>query len=106
MRLITFQQPYQTSTSAEAKLGEEAITPDGRAWKYVQVTSTTSAGAILAPDPNAVHQGTLAAGTLVSSFAGITDTASTPGFVSTICFHSLTLSHLPSQAPGCPQVSF
>ena len=64
MRLITFQQPYQTSTSAEAKLGEEAITPDGRAWKYVQVTSTTSAGAILAPDPNPVHQGTLAAGTL------------------------------------------
>ena len=64
MRLITFQQPYQTSTTAEAKLGEEAITPDGRAWKYVQCTSTTSAGAVLAPDPNAVHQGTLAAGTL------------------------------------------
>jgi hypothetical protein len=64
MRLITFQQPYQTSAAAEAKLGEEAVTPDGRAWKYVLVTSTTSAGAILAPDPNSVHQGTLAAGTL------------------------------------------
>jgi hypothetical protein len=64
MRLITFQQPYQTSTAAEARLGEEAITPDGRAWKYVQVTSTTAAGAIVVPDANSIHQGTLAAGTL------------------------------------------
>jgi len=64
MRLITFQQPYQTSSVAEMNLGEEAVTPDGRAWKYVQVTSTTAAGAIVAPDPNSVHQGTLAAGTL------------------------------------------
>lgn len=67
MRLITFQQPYQTSTVAELNLGEEAITPDGRAWKYVQVTSTTAAGAIVEPDPNSVHQGTLAAATLTLS---------------------------------------
>jgi hypothetical protein len=64
MRLITFQQPYQTSTAAEANLCEEAITPDGRAWKYIQVTSTTAAGSIVQPDPNPVHQATLAAGTL------------------------------------------
>lgn len=67
MRLITFQQPQQTSTVAEMKLGEEGVTPDGRAWKYVQVTSTTSAGAIVVPDPNPIHQTTLAAATLTAS---------------------------------------
>ena len=65
MRLITFQAPYQTATAAECKLGEEAITPDGRAWKYIHNTTTaTAAGAIVIPDNNAVYQGTLAAGTL------------------------------------------
>lgn len=67
MRLITFQAPYQTSTVQEMKLGEEAVTPDGRAWKYVQATSTTVAGALVGPDPNPVHQGTLAAGTLTAT---------------------------------------
>jgi hypothetical protein len=65
MRLITFQQPYQTSTSAEAKLGEEAVTPDGRAWKYVKCTHTAlSAGFIAVPDASGLYQGTLAAATL------------------------------------------
>jgi len=65
MRLITFQQPYQTSTVPEAKLGEEAVTPDGRAWKYVyNFHSSTAAGAIVVPDASTITQGTLAAGTL------------------------------------------
>ena len=65
MRLISFLAPYQTSTTAEMRLGEEAITPDGRAWKYIQTASTTSAGAIVVP--NVTFQQTLAAGTLTAS---------------------------------------
>lgn len=66
MRLISFQQPYQTSTAAEARLGERAVTPDGRVWKYVQnsATTATAAGAIVIPDYGSKFQGTLAAGTL------------------------------------------
>lgn len=68
MRLITFQAPYQTSTVAEAKLGEEAVTPDGRAWKYIQATHTASvAGGLVVPDASSVYQGTLAAGTLTAT---------------------------------------
>ncbi len=68
MRLITFQAPYQTATAAIAKLGEEAVTPDGRAWKYVQATHTASAvGGLMTPDASSLYQGTLAAGTLTAS---------------------------------------
>lgn len=68
MRLITFQQPQQTSTSQEARLGERAVTPDGRIWKYVyNKNSATAAGAIVIPDNSGVFQTTLAAGTLTAS---------------------------------------
>lgn len=68
MRLITFQAPYQTSTTAEMKLGEEAVTPDGRAWAYVRATHTASAaGGLMVPDNSPTYQGTLAAATLTAS---------------------------------------
>lgn len=64
MRLISFQSAYQQEANQQMKIGERAITPDGRVWRYVNLTSTTSAGAIVQPDPNPVHQFTMAAGTL------------------------------------------
>lgn len=36
MKLLTFQDVLQTSTTAQAKLGEKAATPDGRRWVYAK----------------------------------------------------------------------
>ena len=68
MRLISFQAPFQTTTSVgEMRLGEEAITPDGRAWKWVQLQSSATAGCLVSPSPSPAFQTTLAAGTLTAS---------------------------------------
>lgn len=44
MRNITFQQVTQVSTVAQAELGEVAVTPDGRSWRYVKANEALSAG--------------------------------------------------------------
>ena len=69
MRLITFQAPYQTATAAVGKLGERAVTPDGRIWKYVQnsVTTATTAGAMMIPDSGLNYQTTIVAGLLTAT---------------------------------------
>ena len=44
MREITFQKVLETNTVPLAKLGELAITPDGRAWRYVKANEALSLG--------------------------------------------------------------
>jgi hypothetical protein len=44
MNQITFQNVYQTTTSANFKLGERAQTPDGREWVYVKSSAILAKG--------------------------------------------------------------
>jgi len=43
MNQITFQNVYQTSTTAQFTVGERAATPDGREWVYVKCSTGTLA---------------------------------------------------------------
>lgn len=50
MNQISFQSVYQTITSrGEFKLGQRAMTPDGREWAFVTVGSTIVKGNIVVP---------------------------------------------------------
>lgn len=52
MTTISFQSAYQTITArGEFKLGERAMTPDGREWQFVKNNSTISNGNIVVPSP-------------------------------------------------------
>lgn len=62
MNQITFQNVYQTSTSANFKLGERAQTPDGRQWVYVKTSAILAKG-------NVAIQGAVVAVDTVSSSA-------------------------------------
>ena len=51
MNQISFQSVYQTiTTRGEFKLGERAMTPDGREWQFVKNNSTISYGNIVVPN--------------------------------------------------------
>ena len=51
MNQISFQSVYQTITSrGEFKLGQRAVTPDGRAWQFVKNNSTIALGNIVIPN--------------------------------------------------------
>jgi len=51
MNRISFQSVYQTITSrGEFKLGERAVTPDGREWQFVKNNSTIATGNIVIPN--------------------------------------------------------
>lgn len=51
MNQISFQNVYQTITSrGEFKLGERAMTPDGREWQFVKNNSTIAVGNIVIPN--------------------------------------------------------
>lgn len=50
MNQITFQSVYQTITArGEFKLGQRAMTPDGREWQFVKNGSTIALGNIVIP---------------------------------------------------------
>lgn len=50
MNQISFQSVYQTITSrGEFKLGQRAMTPDGRGWTFVKNSSTIANGNIVVP---------------------------------------------------------
>lgn len=50
MNQISFQSVYQTITArGEFKLGQRAMTPDGREWQFVKGTETMSSGAAVVP---------------------------------------------------------
>lgn len=50
MNQISFQSVYQTITArGEFKLGQRAMTPDGREWKFVKNGSTIALGNIVVP---------------------------------------------------------
>lgn len=44
MRTITFQNVLQASTTQQAGLGDQAVTPDGRSWRYVKANEAISLG--------------------------------------------------------------
>lgn len=51
MNQISFQSVYQTITArGEFKLGQRAMTPDGRAWQFVKNNSTIANGNIVIPN--------------------------------------------------------
>lgn len=50
MNTVTFQDVYQTSTSANFKLGQRASTPDGREWQFVKAASTLANSLVAVPD--------------------------------------------------------
>ncbi len=51
MNQISFQNVYQTITArGEFKLGQRAVTPDGREWQFVKNNSTIAKGNIVVPD--------------------------------------------------------
>lgn len=51
MNTISFQQVYQTITArGEFKLGQRAMTPDGREWQFVKNNSTIALGNIVIPN--------------------------------------------------------
>lgn len=51
MNRISFQSVYQTITTiGEFKLGQRAMTPDGREWQFVKNNSTISNGNIVVPN--------------------------------------------------------
>lgn len=49
MNDISFQNVYQASTQANFKLGERAVTPDGREWVYVRAQAAVSKGYLASP---------------------------------------------------------
>ncbi len=51
MNQISFQSVYQTITArGEFKLGQRAMTPDGREWQFVKNNSTIALGNIVVPN--------------------------------------------------------
>lgn len=51
MNRISFQNVYQTITQrGEFKLGERAMTPDGREWVFVKADSALARGSVAVPD--------------------------------------------------------
>lgn len=51
MNQISFQDVYQTITArGEFKLGQRAMTPDGREWQFVKNNSTIATGNIVVPN--------------------------------------------------------
>ena len=51
MNQISFQSVYQTITAAgEFRLGQRAVTPDGREWQFVKNNSTIVNGNIVIPN--------------------------------------------------------
>lgn len=51
MNQISFQSVYQTITArGEFKLGQRAMTPDGREWQFVKNNSTIATGNIVIPN--------------------------------------------------------
>lgn len=51
MNTITFQDVYQTITArGEFRLGQRAMTPDGREWQFVKNNSTIANGNIVVPN--------------------------------------------------------
>lgn len=62
MNQITFQNVYQTSTTANFKIGQRGQTPDGRQWVYVKSTDVLAKG-------NVAIQGAVVAVDTVSSSA-------------------------------------
>lgn len=50
MNSITFQDVYQTSTTANFKLGQRASTPDGREWQFVKAASALATSLAAVPD--------------------------------------------------------
>lgn len=51
MNTITFQDVYQTITArGEFRLGQRAMTPDGREWQFVKNNSTIANGNIVIPN--------------------------------------------------------
>lgn len=63
MNTLTFQDVYQTSTSAIFKKGQRASTPDGREWVYVKAGAVLASGSVAVP----------AAVTTVASVSSSTD---------------------------------
>jgi hypothetical protein len=49
MNQIGFQAVKQTSTTKTNKLGERAVTPDGREWVYVNADSALAKGSVAVP---------------------------------------------------------
>lgn len=49
MNQITFQNVYQTSTSANFNVGQRASTPDGRDWVYVKASAAAAKNAVVVP---------------------------------------------------------
>lgn len=51
MNTISFQNVYQTTTArGQFKLGQRAMTPDGREWQFVKNNSTIAMGNIVIPN--------------------------------------------------------
>ena len=50
MKNISFQAVQDTPTTPSFKLGERAMTPDGREWVYVKADSALAAGSVAVPD--------------------------------------------------------
>jgi len=50
MKDISFQAVQDTPTTPSFKLGERAMTPDGREWVYVKADSALAAGSVAVPD--------------------------------------------------------
>lgn len=51
MNQVSFQSVYQTITArGEFKLGQRAVTPDGREWQFVKNNSTIAIGNIVVPN--------------------------------------------------------
>lgn len=64
MNQISFQSVYNTTTArGQFKLGERAMTPDGREWVYVKSDSALAKGSVAVPD----------AVTAVDNFSSSTD---------------------------------
>lgn len=61
MNQITFQNVYQTSTSANFAVGQRASTPDGRDWVYVKASAAVSQYQVVVP------AATTSVGTTISS---------------------------------------
>lgn len=50
MNQITFQESLQVSTAPSFKVGQRAMTPDGREWLYVKADSALAKGSVAVPD--------------------------------------------------------
>jgi hypothetical protein len=50
MNQISFQDVYQTSTAGSFKLGQRAMTPDGREWQYVKAAAAVGNSLVAVPD--------------------------------------------------------